>query len=170
MNTVLNVFIDGASRGNPGPAALGTIAYTDSPEKPVFAVGYSFYRYTNNVAEYGALVLALQQIIKLQWKGPVHIHADSLLVVKQMNKEFRVRDPLLIHWHQLANKLRAQVPCTITHVRREYNTYADALANKALDEKILPDQDFELLWRSSIPRSYWPTTHSAPKPVQSSIF
>jgi ribonuclease HI len=170
MNSPLKVFIDGASRGNPGPAALGTIAYTIDPNQPVFALGYSFYRYTNNVAEYGALVLALHEIIKLRWQGPIHIYADSLLVVKQMNREFKVKDPLLIHWNTLANKLRTKVSCTISHVRREYNTYADALANKALDEKIMPDAEFEALWRSGIPRSYWPTTPSSKQPIQTSIF
>ncbi|MDQ5941164.1 MAG: hypothetical protein QG632_890 [Candidatus Dependentiae bacterium] len=169
----LNVFIDGASRGNPGPAGLGAFAYTDNKEEPFFAVSYSFYRYTNNVAEYAALVLALQTILQKGWKGPVHIHADSLLVVKQMNREYRVKDPLLIHWNQLANKLKAFVPCVITHIRREYNTEADALANAGLDEKIKPSEEFEKLWRGAIPRSFWPQSRTAkdsPPPKQSSLF
>lgn len=169
----LNVFIDGASRGNPGPAGLGAFAYTTDTNEPVFAIGYSFYRYTNNVAEYAALVLALHEIIQRGIKGPVHIHADSLLVVKQMNREFRVKDPLLQYWYQLANKLKAQVHCTITHVRREYNTHADALANKGLDEKIMPSPEFEALWRSVIPRSYWPQIRTSSKttpPTQTSLF
>jgi len=73
-----------------------------------------------------------------------------------MNGEFRVRDPQLQHWHALALKLRAKVACTITHVRREHNTKADALANQALDEKRAPDQSFEKIWRAAIPRTYWP--------------
>jgi len=170
MLETLNVFIDGASRGNPGPAGLGAIAYTEKPEQPLFAVGYSFYRFTNNVAEYAALVLALHEIIKSGFRGPVHIHADSLLIVKQMNKEFRVKDPLLQYWHQLACKLRAQVPCVITHVRREFNTHADALANKGIDEKIKPSKEFDLLWRSVIPRNFWPQSRTILPEAQASLF
>jgi len=168
----LNVFIDGASRGNPGPAGLGVFAYTTSAAEPYFALGCSFYRYTNNVAEYAALALALHTIIQKGWKGPVHIHADSLLVVKQMNREFRVKDPLLIYWHQLANRLRSHVPCIITHVRRENNTHADTLANAGIDQKIMPAEDFEQVWRSVIPRSYWPhsrTTSGNIPPTQTSL-
>jgi len=157
---ILNVFIDGASRGNPGPAGLGIFAYTTHKEEPFFAIGCSFYRYTNNVAEYAALVLALQTILQMGWKGSVAIHADSLLVVKQMNREYKVKDPLLIHWNLLAQKLKAFIPCTITHVRREYNTEADALANSGIDQKIKPSPEFEKLWRSVIPRSFWPQSRA----------
>lgn len=156
VSQTLNVFIDGASRGNPGPAGLGVFAYTDRKEEPLFALGCSFYRYTNNVAEYAALVLALQTILQKGWKGPVAIHADSLLVVKQMNREYRVKDPHLIHWNLLASKLKTFVPCTITHVRREYNAEADALANSGIDQKIKPSEEFEKLWRGAIPRTFWP--------------
>lgn len=160
MTQTLHVFIDGASRGNPGPTGIGAYAYTDNPQVPFFALGFSFHRYTNNVAEYAALVLALHEILRRRWQGPVHIHADSLLVVKQMNGQFRVKDPLLQYWHRLATKLRMQISCSLSHVRREYNQQADALANKGLDEKIEPPSDFETLWRSIIPRSYWPHTSS----------
>ena len=168
----LQVFIDGASRGNPGPAGIGVYAYSSDPTVPLFALGYSFHRYTNNVAEYAALSLALHELLKRKWPGPIHVHADSLLVVKQMNREFRVKDPLLQYWHQLATKLRVQVPCSLTHVRREYNQQADALANKGLDEKIEPPADFEAVWRTIIPRSYWPLarTTAEQKLSQSSLF
>lgn len=169
----LNVFIDGASRGNPGPAGLGVYAYINDSATPFFALGYSFYRNTNNVAEYAALVLALHTLLQKQFKGTIRIHADSLLVVKQMNREFKVKDPHLQYWHQLATKLRTQLPCTLTHVRREYNTQADALANIGIDEKKSPPADFEQLWRSVIPRTFWPKTRTTPEttpPTQSSLF
>jgi ribonuclease HI len=159
-HSLLHVFTDGASRGNPGPAGIGVYAYAETPENPIFSYGYSFYRTTNNVAEYAALILALQTLIKLQWKGPIAVHADSLLMVKQMNKEYRVKNPQLLFWHTLATKLKAAAPCIITHVRREHNTHADAMANKGIDEKITPTQEFERLWRTAIPQAYWP---SAPK-------
>jgi len=169
---ILNVFIDGASRGNPGPAGLGVYVYKTDAEKPVLEVGCAFHRYTNNVAEYAALVLALHTLIQKKFSGPVFIHADSLLVVKQMNREFKVKDPLLQYWNALAQKLRAILPFTITHVRREYNAKADALANKGLDEKIAPPEEFERFWRSAIPRMYWPAERSRVQtpPTQTSLF
>ena len=170
MHSLLHVFTDGASRGNPGPAGIGVYAYNTIPENAVFGIGYSFYRYTNNVAEYAALVLALHTLIKLDWKGPIHIHADSLLVVKQMNREYRVKDPQLSYWFQLATKLRLQVPCSISHVRREHNREADAFANKGVDEKILPTQEFEQLWRNAIPKMYWPSTPHTPLLKQETLF
>jgi ribonuclease HI len=170
MNTLplLHVFTDGASRGNPGPAGIGVYAYDGTPEHPIFAIGYSFYRYTNNVAEYAALILALQTLIRIQWKGPIAIHADSLLMVKQMNKEYRVKNPQLLYWYTLATKLRSQITCTITHVRREHNTQADAMANKGIDEKIQPSAEFEQLWRKAIPQLYWPTSYKTA--VQQPLF
>lgn len=169
MENLLHIFTDGASRGNPGPAGIGVYGYAGTPEHPVVGIGYSFYRYTNNVAEYAALALAFHTLIKLQWHGPVHIHADSLLVVKQMNREYRVKDAQLSHWFQLATKLRTHVPCTISHVRREHNREADAFANKGIDEKILPSPEFEQLWRSAIPKMYWPNTPT-PGLAQTKLF
>jgi ribonuclease HI len=170
MNTqsLLHVFTDGASRGNPGPAGIGVYAYAETPEHPVFGFGYSFYRYTNNVAEYAALILALQKLITLRWQGPVAIHADSLLMVKQMNNEYRVKNPQLIYWHRLAVLLKSKVNCTISHVRREHNTQADAFANKGIDEKIPTPAEFEELWRTAVPHIYWPASET--KATQQSLF
>ncbi len=171
MNTtksLLHVFTDGASRGNPGPAGIGVYAYAQTPETPIFTCGYSFYYYTNNVAEYAALILALHILTKLQWEGPIAIHADSLLMVKQMNKEYRVKNQQLLYWYTLATTLKSQINCTITHVRREHNVQADAMANKGIDEKIAPSKEFEQLWRESIPQAYWPATQKGS--VQQPIF
>ena len=127
------IHIDGASRGNPGPAAFAVVMRP--PDGPPVEVAEVIPNTTNNVAEYTALVAALHEA---QERGftHLHIHSDSELLVKQMAGEYRVKSADLQDLYQEATHLRKQFAAvTITHVRREQNKRADELCNIALDAK-----------------------------------
>ncbi len=124
---------DGASRGNPGPAAAGIVLSLESGADVLQAKHY-LGRMTNNQAEYRALILGLQAATEMH---PVSllVKMDSELIVKQMRGEYAVRSPDLVPLHQQARALARALPkVEFVHVRRGENAIADALANKALDE------------------------------------
>lgn len=128
----LITFTDGGSRGNPGPSGIGAVVATPSGE-----VLEEISRYigntTNNQAEYQALVAALEACVK-RGATEVNCFLDSELVVKQMNREYRVKDPglakLAVQIHNLVVKIGR---VTFTHVYREKNKHADRLVNQAID-------------------------------------
>ncbi len=124
--------IDGGSRGNPGPAgygvrierADGTIIELKEP------VGVA----TNNVAEYHGLLAALRWATR-HGVDRLHVRSDSLLLVKQMRGEFRVKHAgLRPLWQEASDLVRRIRDVQFEHVRRELNTDADRLANEAMDE------------------------------------
>lgn len=123
---------DGASRGNPGPAAAGVVI--ESENGALLATGKKYLgTLTNNQAEYRALILGLKAVSA---RGPssVMVFMDSELVVKQMTGQYRVKDALLLPLYEEAHSLAAALPrVTFQHVRRGFNAKADALANEALD-------------------------------------
>lgn len=125
---VIEVYIDGASRSNPGPAGAGIfIKKADTIKKLAYFLGNK----TNNQAEYLALVLAL---IYLK-SGNVKIVSDSELLVKQIKGEYKVRNEGLKDLFILAEKLLENFSYKIAHVLREKNKEADKLANIAIDKK-----------------------------------
>jgi ribonuclease HI len=128
---VYSINIDGAARGNPGPAAY---AYVISAEgAPAIEDAGCLGRATNNVAEYTALVRALERAAQLK-ATRVHIRSDSELLVKQMTGEYRVKNPQLRPLYEEATRLRSRFDLvSFTHVRREQNKRADELCNAALD-------------------------------------
>jgi ribonuclease HI len=102
---------------------------------------------TNNVAEYAGLALALHLFTPQPNDPPriLRIHADSLLMVKQFNGQFRVKNERLKGWFALVKDLARNVTCTVTHVRRELNKQADRCANEGIDQKIAPPASFTAL-------------------------
>jgi ribonuclease HI len=131
----LLLFTDGASRGNPGQAGAG-IAILD--EQGSELVGTSLYlgKCTNNEAEYRALLFGLDTCAEFG-RGRLKIHLDSELIVKQIRGEYKVKHPNLKQLHQkVMQKLKDFSGFSITHVRREKNSRADELANKAIDEHL----------------------------------
>lgn len=131
MSNVSTIHIDGASRGNPGPAAFAVVIRP--PDGPVVEVAEVIPNTTNNVAEYTALVAALHES-QVRGLTHLHIHSDSELLVKQMNGEYRVKSADLQELYLEAVHLRKQfASVTISHVRREQNKRADELCNIALD-------------------------------------
>ena len=125
--------IDGASRGNPGPASYAVVV-RDPAGKLILELGKHIGRETNNVAEYYALLAALDFATTHNIKA-LRIRSDSELLVRQIQGRYKVKSPDLRPLHERAIKLTRQIPYfQIEHVRREANRDADALANLALDQ------------------------------------
>ncbi|MCX6781301.1 MAG: ribonuclease HI family protein [Candidatus Magasanikbacteria bacterium] len=128
----LITYTDGGSRGNPGPAALGVVIKNAHGET-IEAFGTYIGHTTNNQAEYQALVAAMETATKLG-ATEVACFLDSELIVKQMKREYRVRDlALQTHYLKIYNMAQKIGHVTFTHVPREKNKEADAEVNKALD-------------------------------------
>ena len=125
------VRIDGASRGNPGAAAYAVVI--ERPGQPDYEEADCLGETTNNVAEYTALLKALERAEELGGRN-LMIFSDSELLVKQMNGEYRVKsDDLKPLYAEATERLKAFHRVTIRHVRRDQNARADALGNAALD-------------------------------------
>jgi ribonuclease HI len=123
---------DGASRGNPGPAAAGIVIERADGETLV-RLGQYLGEMPNNQAEYRALILGLRTIAE-QNPSSVIVYMDSELVVRQMTGVYQVRDATLRMLYQEAQTLVQALPqVSFTHVRRAQNAAADRLANQALD-------------------------------------
>jgi ribonuclease HI len=124
--------IDGASRGNPGPASYAVVL-RDPEGKVVLELAKNIGRETNNVAEYFALLAALDYATMNEITA-LRIRSDSELLVRQMQGVYKVKSPDLKPLQERAAKLARQLQYfAIEHVRRELNKDADALANAALD-------------------------------------
>ena len=129
----LIAYVDGAARGNPGPAAAGVVL-TDAEGTPVKTLSVPLGRQTNNTAECCALILAMQEALLLGAKE-LQIHADSELIVRQFNGEYKVKEDSLKTLHALAAHLKPGFTrLSVSHVPREKNKLADAEANRALDK------------------------------------
>jgi ribonuclease HI len=125
--------IDGASRGNPGPASYAVVL-RDPSGKIVLELAKNIGRETNNVAEYYALLAALDYATSHDLHA-LRIRSDSELLVRQMQGRYKVKSPDLKPLHERAAKLARQIQYfVIEHVRRELNSDADTLANIALDQ------------------------------------
>ena len=128
----LITFNDGGARGNPGPAAAG-IVVKDSSGKIVASYGEYLGSQTNNYAEYSALVSALKKAKELG-ATEVNCFLDSELVVKQMRREYKVKEVTLQKlWLQAWNLASTFQKVIYTHVPRAQNKEADAEVNKTLD-------------------------------------
>ena len=126
------IFADGASRGNPGPAAIGVTIKDERGELIAF-ISRRIGKVTNNQAEYRAIIAALEHAITLG-ANQVEIHSDSELVVRQINGEYRVKKVTLKPLYQQVKQLQGSLESfTITHIPRQQNTEADNLANNALN-------------------------------------
>lgn len=136
------IHTDGGSRGNPGPAAIGVVIET--PDKIVIeefaeAIGFT----TNNVAEYSAVIAALEWLKKNRSSfdthnanEPLQFFLDSSLVVNQLNGLFKIKDAKLRDLLWRVRLLEQEIGRRITYayIPREKNTNADRLVNKALDK------------------------------------
>jgi ribonuclease HI len=130
---IWRLFVDGAARGNPGPAGAGAVLFDPSGEKQAQDFRY-LGETTNNVAEYQAFILGLELALSLGVKN-LHVSADSLLVVQQLRGAYRVKTPhLLPLWNQAHKTLQKFDAYVISHVDRSLNHEADGLANEAIDQ------------------------------------
>ena len=128
--------IDGASRGNPGPASAAVIIELPGGEVVRFGKPLGFK--TNNFAEYQALLLGLEKAIELGVLN-LQVFSDSELLVRQLNGVYSVKSPDIIPLKSRADQLVSRFEkVLITHVRREQNKDADKLANDVLDGRFIP--------------------------------
>lgn len=131
MSDTATMHIDGAARGNPGPASYAVVLAR--PGQPVVEEANTIGSATNNVAEYTALIEGLGLAAELGVKK-LAVFSDSELMVKQMRGEYRVKNEELKGLYDEAKKLATAFEAlTITHVRREQNKRADEIGNEALD-------------------------------------
>ncbi|MBT4483640.1 MAG: ribonuclease HI family protein [Candidatus Latescibacteria bacterium] len=128
----LSAHTDGASKGNPGPAAIG---YTIEKDGVLLEEKYAYIgKTTNNVAEYKAFLASLKRMMELG-ATEVTVYSDSELVVRQINGIYKVKNPGLKPLYTEIKMLLTELDsCKVIHVNRENNSLADNLANRALKE------------------------------------
>ena len=130
----LTIYTDGGARGNPGPAAIGVVI-KDALGKTLAEYGEYLGRQTNNYAEYSALISALKKAKEL---GATEVECilDSELVTKQMNRQYKVKEPTLQKlFIQAFNAASAFKKISFKHTLREGNKEADRWVNHILDER-----------------------------------
>ncbi|HEY1042057.1 MAG TPA: reverse transcriptase-like protein [Candidatus Paceibacterota bacterium] len=131
------IYADGGSRGNPGPAGSGAIIRNESGET-VATVSEYLGVSTNNVAEYTAVLRALEKLAAMlestSKEADVEVRMDSMLVVRQMSGEWKIKHenmkPLAASTNEVIQRFRS---VSFAHVYREDNKDADKLANEAMD-------------------------------------
>lgn len=130
----VTIYIDGGSRGNPGPAACAFVL-KDKKGKQLQAKAFFIGKATNNVAEYTAIIKALEAAKKLGAKE-VFVYSDSELLVRQLGGQYRVKSENILPLFQQATDLLVDFEKReIRHIPREENTHADKLVNRSLDLK-----------------------------------
>jgi len=132
--TVL-IYTDGASRGNPGPCAIGLEIF-DKNRHLIYQEGDFLEKYnTNNFAEYKAVIRALKLAVKHQVQE-MTLFSDSQFLIRQLNKEYKVKSPNIKPLFEECQKIATKIPkIKWEHISREKNKGADSLANQALDKK-----------------------------------
>jgi len=132
------MYIDGAARGNPGPAGIGV--YIEKAGHPYWSMGYAIDTCTNNQAEYCALLAGLYYITThAEPHERVAIYTDSQLLVRHIHGVYRVKDKQLKTLYHRAMTLLSHIPqYTIVHISRSENTKADRLANNGIDGHVQP--------------------------------
>lgn len=134
MSKSINIFIDGASRGNPGPSGIG-IVFCDDQDKAVKKLFKFIGNATNNVAEYSALIYAMQEAL-IDRYDDVKVKSDSELLTKQLTGEYKVKNENLRPYYDMFQHIaRGFNRIEVISIDREKNSIADKLANKAIDSR-----------------------------------
>lgn len=127
------IWVDGAARGNPGPAAISAVI-KDEQGATLARISRCIGKTTNNQAEYRALIAALEKAVQLGARK-VSVYSDSELVVRQITGRYRVKKAELKPLFQKVTQLQSRLESfSISHIPRCQNTEADRLANEALDQ------------------------------------
>jgi len=138
------LYFDGCSKGNPGPAGAGAVIY----ENDIESWGSCYYigrKKTNNEAEYSALIFGLESAIKHNILN-LSVYGDSLLVINQINKIYKVKQSNLCELYEKVIELKKHFNyIEFNHVVRKNNKRADELANLALEFLEYPDEEYERL-------------------------
>jgi ribonuclease HI len=132
VNPELVAYVDGGCLGNPGPSGIGVII-NGCASGPVHITKWIGHQ-DNNVAEYAALMEALQYAVSKK-ACKLHVFSDSQVVVRQMTGEYICRSPRLYSLHWTCRKLARSLKFSISHVRREENAEANRLAQSALKRR-----------------------------------
>lgn len=136
MGSELEIFTDGACSGNPGEAAIGVVIREDG--KIIKEISKSIGKATNNIAEYTALIYALQEAAELKAER-LKIFTDSELLYKQVTGAYQVKNDTLKQLYDQVVQLSCKFKeVAIQHVLREKNREADKLATQALKKKQSP--------------------------------
>ena len=135
--SILSIYTDGGSRGNPGPAAVGIALFINGEE--ILSAGRIIGIQTNNVAEYQAFLDSLAELptqLENQSISEIRWFLDSKLVVEQLSGRWKVKDSGLKElWKECNKQLDIlTIPYTIHHIPRENNVLADKMVNQALDD------------------------------------
>ncbi len=127
---MLLIFTDGASLGNPGPMGIGIVIYRDGivVEELSEYIGDG----TNNIAEYNAVIKALETAHAMG-ETDVHLKTDSQLVVRQLNGEYKVKDPELRLLNEKIVHLMKGLKVHFEHIPREHNSAADKLSKEGAE-------------------------------------
>ena len=129
------VHTDGGARGNPGPAAIGVVI-CDEGKKIIQEFGKTIGETTNNVAEYTALIYALQEALILKAES-IKVKTDSQLLARQLNKIYKVRNANIAGlYNQAVHLLSAFKEVSIDNIPREENQGADKLATQAIKKEL----------------------------------
>jgi ribonuclease HI len=130
----IEAYIDGASKGNPGPSGIGVVIYSDG--QAIKNISCYIGEGTNNIAEYTALIYALQEGLLLKAQA-LKINTDSELLCRQMNKIYKVKSANILGLYNQATRLISGFKkFSIKHIPRENNSIADKLATKAIREQV----------------------------------
>ncbi len=133
----LEIYIDGASRGNPGPSAIGAIICQEG--KTIKNISAFIGQATNNIAEYTALIYALEEALVMK-ASSVSVKTDSQLLARQLNGEYKVKNANISGLYARAVRLISGFKdFCIENIPREENAGADKLASKAIKEKMYFD-------------------------------
>jgi len=127
----LVAYVDGGSLGNPGPAGVGVVI--EGSDSGRITIGKWIGRQDNNVAEYLALLEALQCAVTLKARK-LHVYSDSQVVVRQMTGQYNCRSSRLYSLNWVCRKLARSLNFTISYIRREHNSEANRLAGAAARE------------------------------------
>jgi ribonuclease HI len=129
----LTIYIDGASKGNPGPSGIGVVVC--SGKETIKNISSYIGNSTNNAAEYTALIYALQEALKLKAQS-LEINTDSQLLSRQLNRVYKVKNPNIAGlYNQVLHLKEGFKEVVIINIPREQNRGADKLANQAIKEQ-----------------------------------
>lgn len=130
----IEIYIDGASKGNPGPSGIGVVITRDG--ETIKNISSYIGNATNNVAEYSALVYALQEALMLKAEN-IKVNTDSQLLYRQVKKIYKIKNPNILGlYNQVTHLMSAFKEVSLNHIAREHNRGADKLANRAIREAI----------------------------------
>lgn len=142
MMKELDIYIDGASKGNPGPSGIGVVICRNG--ETIKNLSSFIGNTTNNVAEYTALICGLKEAFMLKAES-VKINTDSQLLYRQLKKLYKVKSPNIIGLYNQAERLfSAFKQATLRNISREENRGADRLATKAVKEQIKKDKSLKI--------------------------